>query len=88
MNILFTTLSVTSRLTANFYYTKQGGAEKWCAGIQQQEPGAKKFLSEVDIDKIVIIGSEETIKNGNEEKDKEIFKPDSPGSLCNDNLRC
>lgn len=81
MNILFTTLSTRSKNPHTCYYItdnckdpeKKGKYDTWCSGIHQQEPGAKKFLAEEKIDRIVMFGSKETY---NPEADEELLKPD------------
>ncbi|MBQ7546566.1 MAG: TM1812 family CRISPR-associated protein [Clostridia bacterium] len=56
-NILFTTLSLTSDWEENNYFKEN----RWCRCVQQQEPGAKYFLSTQIIDRIVIFGTIETL---------------------------
>lgn len=81
MNILFTTLSTRSKNPHTCYYItdnckdpeKKGKYDTWCSGIHQQEPGAKKFLAEEKIDRIVMFGSKETY---DPKADKELLKPD------------
>lgn len=81
MNILFTTLSTRSKNPHTCYYItdkctdkeRKGKYDTWCSGIHQQEPGAKKFLAEEKIDRIVIFGSKETY---DPKADEELLKPD------------
>lgn len=78
MNILFTTLSIRSQnprtcfyITDNYKHEDcKGKYNIWCSGIHQQEPGAKKFLAEEKIEKIVIFGSDATY---HPESDEELF---------------
>lgn len=85
MNILFTTLSIRSQnprtcfyITDNYKHEDcKGKYNIWCSGIHQQEPGAKKFLAEEKIEKIVIFGSDATyhLESDKElESDIELFK--------------
>lgn len=82
MNILFTTLSTRSKNPHTCYYItdnckdpeKKGKYDTWCSGIHQQEPGAKKFLAEEKIDRIVMFGSKETY---DPDADKRLLKSDS-----------
>ena len=66
--VFLTTLSVTSKQNMrvpnkNTYFYGAGDNKRYCTGIQQQEPGAKYILSKYDIDKIVVLASEETISS-------------------------
>ena len=78
MNILFTTLSIRSQNPRTCFYITdnykredcKGKYNIWCSGIHQQEPGAKKFLAEEKIEKIVIFGSDATY---HPESDEELF---------------
>ena len=63
-NILFTTLSLTSGWNENIYH-KDG---QYCVCVQQQEQGAKYFLSTQKIDKIVIFGTRQTLEGYTVEK--------------------
>ena len=65
-NVLMTTLSTLhNKNTINYYYHK-ASAKKICSGISSLEAGSKYFLSTVPIDKIVVIGSPETIDDSDE----------------------
>ena len=60
-NILLTTMSTKPRdLKMNYYYDDD--SEKFCDGLLQTEAGTKKILSEVKIDKILVLGSDKTYK--------------------------
>lgn len=67
-NILFTTLSTKNITLKTSYFVTNGNM--WCTGVHQQEPGAKKLLSEERIDKIVIFGSDKTY---DENADQDLF---------------
>jgi len=65
-NVLLTTLSTLTATDKIFYYY---GNERFCTGISSLEAGTKFILSQYPIDKIVVIGSSETI-NKKEAEDK------------------
>lgn len=91
MNILFTTLSTRSKNPYTCYYItdnckdkeRKGKYDTWCSGIHQQEPGAKKFLAEERIDKIVMFGSKATYDSNTESEllNKELPLKDWYGKL-------
>lgn len=61
-NILLTTLSTKPKgLPLNYYYTQSKDGLRFCSGISQLEAGSKYILSTVPIEKIVIVGSKETV---------------------------
>ena len=72
-NILFTTLSTRNKHPKTNFYCTGSGLNLWCTGIHQQEPGAKKILSETRIDKIVIFGSRDTLVDKQEVEDTELI---------------
>ncbi len=66
MNVLLTTLSTKPRRVSTYYYIGDSNSingqltQYYCDGLLQTEAGTKKILSEVEIDKILVIGSEKT----------------------------
>ena len=64
--VILTTMSTLPRSASmNEYVAKTKGKEMYCYGISQLEAGTKYYLSTVSqIDEIVVIGSDETIHEG------------------------
>lgn len=80
-NVILTVISTVNR-NKNFYYhyhdVDDNGNDvmKFCDGIASIEPGTKYFLSNYDVDKIIVVASKETRekRNGQKLSDLEFFK--------------
>lgn len=75
MSTLLTTLSILNNRNNIAYYSTEIKEKKYYGtGISQQEIGTKYFLSDPDanIDRIVVIGSEETYSNGDQKKTEDL----------------
>lgn len=68
-NVLFTTLSTLNPVQRKNYYSGMiDSIPLYCDGISQLEPGAKYMLAQFPIDRMVIIGSDQTYQKDEEKK--------------------
>lgn len=72
-NILLTTISTMNNPGVNCYRTRVNDTLRICAGVAQQEPGSKYFMSQNRMDRIIAICSDEVIGDDNNSQDDAVI---------------